>query len=332
MPPRVSVLLPTYNRAALLPRAIESVLAQTMPDLELIIGDNVSTDETAEIVRRYAGQDARVRVFRNTAHTNAVDNFNLTYRRADKASAYLAVLASDDWWEPVLLERMIGEAEAHPAVTFVHTDMYRTDHDGAILNRYTDLFDHLPPPGMHQGARELFHGNYINIMSALMRRTAFQKVFPNDLFLDPQLNWAPDYLLWLQLLLKGAQAYYIPEPLAYYRKSKDAMTQASNEAQRLQNEVVIFRDKLAGICPPELETLRRETLYQRLVALGFALLQARNAKAARDALGEAQRLGRRQRLDVLVAQIVASLPCSTTLRANLWQRALATSHALRRAA
>lgn len=241
------------------------------------------------------------------------------------------MLASDDWWESVLLERMIAAAEAHPSVTFVHTDMYRTDHDGGILNRYTDLFDHLPQPGVHQGARELLRGNYINIMSALIRRSAFQQFFAAGPFLDPELNWAPDYLLWLQLLLRGAYAYYIPEPLAYYRKSNDAMTQTTNEAHRLHNEVIIFRDKLTGICPPELETTRRAALYLRLVSLGFALLQAHKADAARAVLREAQQLDRRHRLDIAVARVVAALPCSTTLRANLWQRALATSHALRSA-
>ncbi|NJN67962.1 MAG: glycosyltransferase [Chloroflexaceae bacterium] len=140
MAPRVSILMAVYNRARFLPDAVESVLAQEMTDWELIISDNVSTDGTTEIAQRYAQRDQRIRYFRNDVHVTAVENFNLCYHRANPASTYLALLASDDWWEPAFLARTVAMADQHPDLAFVHTDMYRTDAEGGILNRYSDVY------------------------------------------------------------------------------------------------------------------------------------------------------------------------------------------------
>jgi glycosyltransferase involved in cell wall biosynthesis len=80
--PRVSIGLPVYNGEKYLSASIESVLAQTMGDLELVISDNASTDATAEICRSYADGDARVKYARNERNVGGARNYNLVFSRA----------------------------------------------------------------------------------------------------------------------------------------------------------------------------------------------------------------------------------------------------------
>ena len=92
----ISVVLPTYNRAQLLPRAIRSVLSQTTRDLELIVVDDCSTDGTETVVR--ALKDDRVRYMRSPGNLGPAGARNLGFGAA--AGAYIAFQVSDDAWRP----------------------------------------------------------------------------------------------------------------------------------------------------------------------------------------------------------------------------------------
>lgn len=108
--PRVSVCVPTYNYGRFLGEAIESVLAQTMPDWELVVSDNASTDETADVVRRYA--DARIRYFRADVTVPMLENFNrsLGWARGE----HVLFLCADDALTPAQLELLADALDAHP--------------------------------------------------------------------------------------------------------------------------------------------------------------------------------------------------------------------------
>jgi len=115
--PRVTVLLPTYNRASRLGRAIESVLAQTRADLELLISDNASEDETREICASYVALDPRVRYFRQPANLGPIGNFN--WLLAQPKTEYLLMLADDDWLDADYVERCIAIMERDPSLSIV---------------------------------------------------------------------------------------------------------------------------------------------------------------------------------------------------------------------
>lgn len=102
-PPAVTVGLPTYNRAGRLVRAIESVLSQTHADLELLISDNASTDDTAQVCARYGREDARVRYVRHSQNVGLTANFNSVFHEA--RGRYVMALADDDWLEPEYVQR-----------------------------------------------------------------------------------------------------------------------------------------------------------------------------------------------------------------------------------
>jgi glycosyltransferase involved in cell wall biosynthesis len=309
-----------------LPQAIESVLAQDMLDWELIISDNISTDESPDIAQRYAQQDSRIKFFRNDMHISAVENFNLCYERADPDSTYVTLLASDDWWNPTFLSRTTEIGEQYPHVAIVHTDMYRADSKGEIINLYSDLYPHnTPPPGFHQSARAIMYGTFINIMAAIVRRRLKDEIYPSEHLLDPELPLTPDYDLWVQLLIRGAHAYYIKEPLAYYRRHDDSMTSPERAIHRLQSELHTLKNKLDGICPAELEDVRRDEMQKRHASIGFELLLKNQANEALSHLRQSHILSSWKRLDVTIARIIASLPFSLTCRAWLWRSVLSTA-------
>jgi hypothetical protein len=324
MSPLVSVLTPTWNRAGFLATAIESVLAQQMDDLELIIGDNASTDETPELVRRYAARDARVKYFRNPFNLGATPNLNRCYRHSDPSSRYWVMLASDDWWDVRFLAKMVAAAEANPTATLIHSDAYRTDAAGSVIGRYSEMWSHLPPAGLHRALRELLEGNYVCAPAAMFNRAQQVQVCPREAPFNPGLNLTVDYELYLQLLSRGAYGCYVPEPLLYFRKHEGAMTMPINTVPRLREEIQILQD-LAAVCEPELEPARAEAVRVRSAKLGFELLGRDQAEAARTALAQAERGGARRRLDLTVARLICMLPLPQRQRGGLWRMALTTS-------
>jgi glycosyltransferase involved in cell wall biosynthesis len=143
----VSVVLPTHNRAHLLERAVRSVLTQTHADLELIIVDDGSTDETPRLAARLSLSDPRIRYIRNEKATGPAMARNTGITRVG-ASGYIAFLDDDDEWLPDKLERQLGVFASSPApLSAVGCGLIGHEDDGSIvIQRPTyrgDVFEHL---------------------------------------------------------------------------------------------------------------------------------------------------------------------------------------------
>ena len=117
--PLVSIVTPVYNEAEYLAECIESILAQTYQNWDYTVVDNCSTDASAEIARRYAAKDRRIRIRENQQFLRALPNYNLALRQISPASKYCKVVLGDDWIFPECLERMVAVAEKHPSVGIV---------------------------------------------------------------------------------------------------------------------------------------------------------------------------------------------------------------------
>ncbi|MGB7761579.1 MAG: glycosyltransferase family 2 protein [Bryobacteraceae bacterium] len=117
--PLVSIVTPMYNESEHLAECIESVVGQTYQNWEYIIVDNCSTDGSAEIARRYAARDQRIRISCNTRLLKALANHNAALCQISAASKYCKMVFADDWIFPECLERMVAVAEAHPSVGVV---------------------------------------------------------------------------------------------------------------------------------------------------------------------------------------------------------------------
>jgi len=183
--PNVSVILPTYNRASLLPKSIESVLPQSYLNLELIIVDDGSTDCTADLVNKI--NDSRISYIRHNQNLGAAAARNTGIKNA--RGDYLAFQDSDDEWLPDKLEKQIGViSKENYEVGVVYCDMLRIDDSGYIWRWQS--------PDVTNG--NLINENNLNyqvanlsIVTMLIRKECFEKVglfderFPR--FIDMEL-------------------------------------------------------------------------------------------------------------------------------------------------
>lgn len=206
----VSVILPTYDRAALLPRSIGSVLAQSDGDLELIVVDDGSEDETAAVVAGFA--DPRVRYVKLPQNRGlpAARNAGLAQARGD----YVAFQDSDDEWHGEKLARQRRALAAHPEAAIVYSDMHRVCADGRVLYHRspTIVRGRLIDPDTRY-----WQGYMLAMQPVLMRRECLE-----DLRFDERLIRFEDLDLHLRLA-RRYQFIHMPEPLVDYHES-DGLT------------------------------------------------------------------------------------------------------------
>lgn len=126
--PAVSIGLPIYNGEPFLTETIESILDQSYSDLELILSDNASTDGTAEICRRFAERDPRVRYSRNPENLGAARNYNITFELA--RGRYFKWHGHDDPVPPDYLERCIAVLERDPSIVLAYGRQQAIDDAG----------------------------------------------------------------------------------------------------------------------------------------------------------------------------------------------------------
>jgi glycosyltransferase involved in cell wall biosynthesis len=198
-PRRVSVVIPTYNRARLVEEAIASVLRQTMPVHEVIVVDDGSTDATRELIRGHDGPITLV----TQDHLGAAAARNRGLARA--TGDWVAFLDSDDIWTPSKLEKQIEYLDRHPHCGLVHTGYYE----------FGDRVRVVPAPARFVQADYrieylLFAEDWICPSSALVRKATSVSF----------REWAPpseDVILFADLLRAGVQFGYVNEALVGYR-------------------------------------------------------------------------------------------------------------------
>jgi hypothetical protein len=143
--PRVSIGVPVYNGERYLARTLDSLLAQTFSDFELIISDNGSTDGTQAICREYAARDPRIRYFRADSNEGVVRNFNRCFELS--RARYFKWNAADDLCAPTHVEKCVALLDADPAVVVAFTRSMIIDEDDRPkrLNDYDVLADDARP-------------------------------------------------------------------------------------------------------------------------------------------------------------------------------------------
>ena len=136
--PKVSVIVPNYNHARYLTRRIESILAQTYRDFELLILDDASPDDSCDIVRRYLA-DPRVRTEFNEVNSG---NTYLQWRKGLSLTSgkYVWIAESDDYAEPTLLERLLEKLECHPQAGIAVCESEVVDETDRLIHRQSDVW------------------------------------------------------------------------------------------------------------------------------------------------------------------------------------------------
>ena len=204
--PRVSVGMPVYNAERYLCDAIDSVLAQTYADFELIISDNGSTDGTEDICRSYEARDKRVRYISSATNRGISWNFNRVVHLA--AGEYFRWQCYDDMCRPQLLERCVEVLDCRPDVVLAFGQTLLRDEGGADTP-YDEGLSLTSPSPYIRFKQFLWHYRYgalCNVLYGLMRTSVLRQTRLIARFVDS------DVVLIGDLALRGA-FHEIPEPL-----------------------------------------------------------------------------------------------------------------------
>ncbi len=248
---QTSIIIPTYNGAKYLGATIESVLAQTVQDWELIVVDDGSKDDTPAIAARYAARDSRIRVARQ-ANGNVAAARNLGLTLADPLSRYIAFLDHDDLWEPdslatltTLLDSQPDMAGAHGLARFIdgagdpcregEAEKWTRDRQGAVNGKLVAW----PLEWPTTFAVLAVVNRIYTPGQAIIRRSALELIGP----LDSETAPCDDYDLWLRLTQHGDLAFVNRVVLGFRQHDSNTSKQAS---RMTQTEVVVRRKLVAS--------------------------------------------------------------------------------------
>jgi glycosyltransferase involved in cell wall biosynthesis len=164
----LSIGLPVYNGERYLDESLDSLLAQTYRDFELVISDNASTDRTEEICRKYASRDSRIRYFRSPVNVGAPQN----YRRVFDLSSgpYFKWHTSDDLIAPDFIQRCMDAVTADPGIVLAYTKSQLVDEHGRFIAD-VDQDVALASSSANARFRQVHaHLDYCNVIYGLIRR------------------------------------------------------------------------------------------------------------------------------------------------------------------
>lgn len=217
--PLVSVIIASYNHEHFVGKAIESVLNQTYSNIELLIGDDASPDNSVKIIAKYAKQDKRI-TFVPFKENRRVHIRNYFIQRAK--GKYIAILNSDDEFEKTKIAEQVAVLEAHNDIGIVFTKTSYVDEQNNLMDE--DTFDHTNRTRTEWLRIILETGRSFILSSSIFRRDLAVKVGGyNEL-----LGLAPALDMWVKMLGLGSNLYVINKPLTKMRLLSGAKNLSSN--------------------------------------------------------------------------------------------------------
>ena len=272
-PPAVSVVVPSYNHAPFLARRLRSILDQTLDDLEILVLDDASTDESVEVARAFTS-DPRVRVV--TATHNSGSPFVQWNRGVAATSGTLVWIAeSDDDAEARLLETLVSRLEAHPTCGVAFAQSWSIDADGrthGTLAQWTDTVDqaHWRADYVNDGRDEC--RRYMAVANTMPSASAV--VFRRETYLraggaPASMRFAGDWMAWLRML-QVSDVAFVAEPLSRHRThARTLRAELADDPQRWRETLAVWHHALEAFDLPEETRLRiadivRDVLVRRL--------------------------------------------------------------------
>ena len=262
-PPLVSVVIPAWNAARTLPRAIDSVLAQTWARREIIVVDDGSTDNSLALLAGY-GEQLRV-VSQVNGGPSSARNRGLRKARGQ----YVAFLDADDYWFPGKLAAQTAYLAAHPSVGMVYHKWHVWNPDAAG--------DYHPPPAVDaQGSPEgidpefsgwIYHrllmDCVVHTSTIMMRRTVAREIG----FFDTDLVTGEDYDYWLRAS-HHCEMHKLAATYSSYRSTPGGLTSMPPKKNN-EYEVITRAIKRWGLASPDGNTVPKAAIEQRLANLAF---------------------------------------------------------------
>jgi hypothetical protein len=220
--PKVSVIIPTYNRTRYLSKAIDSVLSQTYKDYEIIVVDDGSTDNTKEVLQKYMGKIKYL--YQENKGIAAARNFGIRNSTGD----FIGFLDNDDQWLPNKLEIQIKTLEKNSKLAFVCSASHVIDEQGSIIDFWRVK--------SKESFENLFEGNFILCLTVLMRRQCLDKIGGFDIAVSGSDDWD----MWLRLS-KSYQFCHIDIPLTKYRIHNSNVSK--DIEGRIKRDVIIINKR-----------------------------------------------------------------------------------------
>lgn len=212
MSPKVSVVIKAFNHEAYVGQAIESILNQTFQDFEIVITDDGSTDNTAQVIRSFKDPRIHFEILKSNQGISLAMNATLNRARGE----FVAILNSDDVALPDRLERQVKYLSLHPAVASLFSIPITVDDEGVQTPSFTNFRVALELSN-HSSATWLrhffFHGNCLCAPTAMIRCSALIDCGGYD----PRLGNLNDFDYWIRMLLKGYKMHVLAEPVTLFR-------------------------------------------------------------------------------------------------------------------
>jgi GT2 family glycosyltransferase len=240
----ISVVIPAFNASRLLPATLESVLNQTLSAAEILVIDDGSTDNTAEVAEAFGSP---VRVIRRPNSRQAASR-NLG--AAEATSEWIAFIDADDLWEKDKLEKQMTALEARPEASLCYTARQCFEQDGEEL-RKTIL---IPVPPVERVREALYRNTTFLPSSVVIRRSTFL----SSGGFDTRYTIVEDWDLWLRLLHSGIAFASCQEPLLLYRMHAGGVSRRADVA--LRESLEIYRTQVL----PHLSPLSGWLRYNRV--------------------------------------------------------------------
>lgn len=274
----VSIVIPTYDRVGWVETAIQSVLTQDHPAVELIVVDDGSADETPALLERIAARHdpARLRLLR---HGNVGQSATINRGFALARGELLGYLSSDDHLMPGALTRLVAEARAHPDAEVLYPSYLLTDETGTVFDTII--------PGPHTAAHALAWASCMPGPGALVRRRLYERIGG----WDPTYRYSPDYEWWLRA---GEAVFrHVPEPLAVWRSHGGSISIGGLSVDTIYERLRLLDELFAREDLPEDVRAVRHRAYAATLVQCALFLPDNGIGAAdgrfvvQDALGEA---------------------------------------------
>jgi succinoglycan biosynthesis protein ExoO len=275
MDPKVSVIIPAYNTEGYIAKTVKSALGQTERDIEVIVVDDASTDDTANVVKGFS--DKRLKLTVNERNRGPSYTRNRAMKKAK--GEWVALLDSDDWYAPERLQRLLQVARVENA-DLVADDLYLV-RDGS-KHPWSTLFsvagEQFNGP-RHIDAADFVETNMpgrrclrLGITKPLIKRTFLTR---HNLGYNENVRHGEDFLFYLACLLNGARFVVVPEPYYFYsRRPSSLLTEGKLDVldslrrenrQLLQKESVKNDPRLVHTLSRRLSTIEQNMVYYRVV-------------------------------------------------------------------
>lgn len=269
MKPLVSVCIPAYNNAGYIKDTILSILGQTYQNIELVVVDDCSTDNTVEVLESI--EDDRLKIYKNEKNLGMVGNWNRCLELV--TGEYVKLICADDMIEKDAIEKEAKAMYRHPSVNLVESDTKLVDING----KKTGEFHRYPKSGVVDGTKlakkslilKNFYGAPVN---NLIRRSALEKTGG----FDTTFTYILDFDMWLRLSCTG-DVYIIHEPLNSFRIRNDSNTGVligeKRDVYNAEHRRLLEKHAKAGIAKISSADIRMSMMIRKLrnVAIGVYL-------------------------------------------------------------